>query len=655
MALSALKINFRQLLDVRPGEATRIGFMAALLFFLLAANNVIKTVRDALFLSHFSITELPYVYLLTAAFAGAVISVYSRYTSRFSLSQVILGSHAFIISNVFIFWLLIVFFDFGWVLYAFYIWSAIVGLVAVAQFWTLANEMFTPRDGKRLFGILTAAGTLGGMMGGLGASLAVHFLFGTNQLLWLIVALFAGAFVVVWFAVRERESAIAANQRAAVPSREIEERDESGVVGTLWRSRYLQTIAALIFLSVIVSTLIDYQFKAAAKGAYPSTEALAGFFGSYYAWLSVVTLLAQLFLTRRLLLGLGLTPSLLILPFTLFAGSIGLLIWPGLVASTVTRLAEASLRTSVNRSGLEILYVPIPNFIKKKVKVFLDVTVERLGDGTAAFIILFYTLFLGRSEISLLSYFSIGLILIWAAVVFVVQGGYMDALRRGLDYHEISLDDARINYAEKGTVEAVLKTLQENEERSVLFGLDLIEKLDPNDVVPRLPRALLRHSSPAVRARAIEFFAMHPDSASLDEIRKMLRDDNGAVQAAAVSAACAIFKSDAIPVVRPYLGSPDPQIKRRVLECLLRHGDAVMRATALDTVRKMVEDTSEEGTQGRIEAARLAGDVYDPEFVQHLRRLIRDDSSHQVIDAAMAAAGQRKYPGVVRDIVFRLC
>ena len=65
--------------------------------------------------------------------------------------------------------------------------------------------------------------------------------------------------------------------------------------------------------------------------------------------------------------------------------------------ATATRLAEASLRTSVNHSGVEILYLPIPDFIKKKVKVFLDVTVERLGDGTAAFIILFYTLFLGGS------------------------------------------------------------------------------------------------------------------------------------------------------------------------------------------------------------------------------------------------------------------
>ena len=220
MSLRALTINVRQLLDVRPGEAARIGFMAAFLFFLLAANNVIKIVRDSLFLSRFPITQLPYVYLLAALVAGAVISIYSRYASRFSLSQVILGSHAFLISNVIIFWLLIAFYDFGWVLYAFYIWSAIVGLVAVAQFWTLANDMFNLREGKRLFGILTAAGTLGAMTGGLAANFAVKFFFGTYQLLWFIIALFAGALGVVWFGVRE--NARAAKHREDVTASEIE-------------------------------------------------------------------------------------------------------------------------------------------------------------------------------------------------------------------------------------------------------------------------------------------------------------------------------------------------------------------------------------------------------------------------------------------------
>ena len=73
------------------------------------------------------------------------------------------------------------------------------------------------------------------MLGGFGASLAVTLLFGTSQLLWFIVALFAGSLGVVWFAARERESALAANHGADVPSREIGERDGSGVVGTLKR------------------------------------------------------------------------------------------------------------------------------------------------------------------------------------------------------------------------------------------------------------------------------------------------------------------------------------------------------------------------------------------------------------------------------------
>jgi ATP:ADP antiporter, AAA family len=646
-----LIIKLRGFFDVRSGEFRRVGLMAAFLFFLLAANNVIKVVRDSLFLSRFPITQLPYVYLMAAAIAGAVITIYSRYTSRLSLSQVILGTHAFIISNVIIFWLLIALYDFGWVLYAFYMWSAIVGLVVVAQFWTLANDLFNSREGKRLFGILTAAGTLGAMTGGVAANFAVKFFFGTYQLLWFIVALFGGALGVAWFGV---ENARAAKHRESVTASEVKKQDASGILDTLRSSRYLQAIAALVFVSVVVSTLIDYQFKAAAKEAYQSTDALTGFFGSYYAWLSIVTFIVQVWLTGKLFTGLGLTPSLLLLPITLLAGSIGFLAWPGLLTATATRFAEASLRTSVNHTGVEILYLPIPDFIKKKIKVFLDVTIERLGDGTAALIILFYILFLGGSEVTLLSYFSIGLIFLWAAFVFVAQGGYMDAMRRSLAYREVSLKEVQIDYAEKGTVDAVLKTLEEKDEPSVLFGLDLIENLDPNDIVARLPRGLLHHSSPAVRARAVKLFATHPDATTFNEIRHMLQDENKEVQAQAIRAACAIFKADAIALVRPYVESSDAQVKRRALECLLRHGDAVTREAALRSVREMVNDSSATGEPGRVEAGSLMGEVYQPEFSAQLARLIREDKAVPVIRAAMAAAGVGKYPEVVRDIILRL-
>ena len=654
MIFRPLTIIVRRLLDVRPGEIRRIGFMAAFLFFLLAANNVIKIVRDSLFLSRFPIAQLPYVYLLAALLAGVVIGIYSRFSSRLSLSQVILGSHAVIISNVIIFWLLITFYDFAWVLYGFYMWSAIVGLIAVAQFWTLTNDLFNPREGKRLFGILTAAGTSGAMLGGFGANLAVSYLFGTNQLLWLIVVLFAGAFVVAWFTSREGERVLTVTRREDVSSKEMHAQDASGVIGSLHGSRYLHAIAAVIFVSVIVSTLIDYQFKAAAKEAYSSKDALAAFFGSYYAWLSVVTFFAQLWLTRRIFIGLGLTSSLLLLPFTLFAGSISLLIWPGLVSATATRLAEASLRTSVNHTAVEILYLPIPDFIKKKVKVFLDVTVERLGDGIAACIILFCALFPGGPAISLLSYFSIGLIFIWAAVVFVVQRGYIDALRRSLAYDETSLEDTLIDYTDKDTVEAILKTLAGKDERSVLFGLDLAEKLDPKFVVEHLPRGLFRHSSAAVRGRATNIFSQYPDSKTLDEITLMLRDDNYEVQAQAISAACVIYKGTATSLVRPHIESPDPLVRRRVVECLLRYGDEATREAAFNSFREMVSNNAGDKEGCRLEAARLMGEMNDPSFAAYLSKLIREDQSNRVIHEAMAAAGKGKYPEVVRDIVFCL-
>jgi len=184
--------------DIRGGEARRVAMMVSLLFFLLAANNVIKVARDSLFLSRFPIDHLPYVYLLVALVAGVIIAVYTRYTVRLPLYRLILGSYAFIISNVPMFWFLIVVFNFPWAIYVFYIWSAIVGVLAVAQFWTLAGLIFTSREAKRLFGIFSAGGSLGAILGGFGAGWAVNLFPGNDELFWLIAALFAGAFGVVW-------------------------------------------------------------------------------------------------------------------------------------------------------------------------------------------------------------------------------------------------------------------------------------------------------------------------------------------------------------------------------------------------------------------------------------------------------------------------
>ncbi|HEX4991204.1 MAG TPA: Npt1/Npt2 family nucleotide transporter [Candidatus Binatia bacterium] len=652
----SLPNTFSRFFDIRPGEARRVGMMVSLLFFLLAANNVIKVVRDSLFLSRFPITHLPYVYLLAALLAGVIIAVYTRYTVSLPLYRLMLGSNAFIISNVIMFWFLIVFFNFAWGIYAFYIWSAIVSILAVAQFWTFAGLIFTSREAKRLFGIFNAGGSLGGILGGFGSGWAVNLFMGTNELFWLIGALFAGAFGVVWLAGNELSELQTAAVKEIPASKETKAiQQQTSALGSILASRYLQLIAGAIFVSVAVSTLIDFQFKAAAKTAYPSQDELTAFFGSYYAWVAIITFFSQVVLTRRLLTAFGLIPSLFLLPAGLFAGSLGILVWPGLFSAMATRLTDAVLRASVNQSGMEILYLPLSATVKRRVKTFLDVVLQRLGDGAAGLVVLFYTLFMMQSDPASLGYFSLGLIILWAIFILVLRSGYLEALRAGLETQAITWEGGDIDYADKQTIEAVLQNLQKKDERALLFGLDLAENLDPEVIVPRLPLSLLQHPSALVRGRSLKLFATSTEPEKLKEIVRLLQDENREVQAEAINVVCAIRKEEAIPLMRPYLESPDPRVQRSAIECLLHHGDAEIREVALATFRKMIADPGTDGAAGRIEAARLMGEVDDPEFPGYLSKLIREDPSIPVMREALAAAGKRKEPTLLRDIIMRLC
>jgi AAA family ATP:ADP antiporter len=331
------------------------------------------------------------------------------------------------------------------------------------------------------------------------------------------------------------------------------------------------------------------------------------------------------------------------------------LVWPGLFSTTATRLTDAVLRTSVNQSGMEILYLPLAATLKKRVKTFLDVVLQRLGDGAAGLIVLFYALFIMQSAPASLGYFSLGLIILWAMFIFVLRSGYVEALRTGLEAQTITWEGEDIDYADRQTIEAVLQNLQKADERALLFGLDLAEKFDPKVIVPRLPLSLLQHPSPGVRSRSLKLFAASTDPEKLKEIVRLLEDENGEVQAEAINVVCAIRKEDAIPVMQPYLESPDPRVQRSAIECLLHHGDTEIREVAMATFRKLIASPGTDGAAGRIEAARLMGEVNDPEFPGYLSKLIREDPSTPVIREALAAAGKRKEPTLLRDVIMRLC
>jgi AAA family ATP:ADP antiporter len=406
-------------------ENRPVWIMAAMLGLLLGANNLIKILRDSLFLGHHAVSELPYLYILVAVIAGAVIAIYTRYTGNVSTVRLMLYTNIVILVSVVFFWFVLMYYDAGWSHYVFYIWSAMATVIAVAQAWTLANHIFTEEQGKRHFGLIAAGGTIGGLLASFGATWTLSLAAESNHLLLIAAAIYVIASVLLlWAPMRAHPAADMMPPNAA--SRGIY---RTGISELISDSSYLKTLATIIFVSVIVSTLVDFHFKIGAKDANRSAHDLAGFFSLYYGWLNVATLFFQVVITGRLLTRIGVGASLYVTPSVLLAGATAIIIWPGLPASMLTRMGDVVLRNSVHRSGMEMLYMAVPPGVVKAVKTFLDVVVERIGDASAGFIILGVSLLSLQDYIGYIHLICVGLILIWFALTRFLQARCLVGVR----------------------------------------------------------------------------------------------------------------------------------------------------------------------------------------------------------------------------------
>ena len=423
-------------IDGRTGENLRVRIMALLLGLLIGANNLIKILRDSVFLGHHSVSELPYLYIMVAVLAGVIIGTYTRYTANISITRLILSTNAIILSNLVFFWIVLTYFNADWSHYAFYIWSAMATVIAVAQAWTLANSIFTPEEGKRSFGFIAAGGTVGGVAASFGAKWSIHLSVESNHLLWIVAGIYIAASVLVILAERRLNGSL--HETEIHSPNKGETTYTSGLGELLSGSSYLKAIAVIILVSVIVSTLIDFQFKTGAKQAYGSTKELAGFFSSYYGWLSVATFFVQVLLTSQTLKKLGLIASLYVTPAALLTGSIVIITWPGLPAATLTRMADAILRNSVHRSGMEVIYMAMPVTVMKAIKTFLDVVVERLGDASAGLIILLFSLFATEKYFAYVHFICLGLIFTWFGFNRFLQKECPQAVRKRMPFEETS-------------------------------------------------------------------------------------------------------------------------------------------------------------------------------------------------------------------------
>lgn len=614
MTKNRLHLILSRLVDIKPGEET-VCLLLFLNFFLITAPyTIIKSLRYPLLLEKFGIEGLPWGYFLAALITGLVVVVRQKIETRLNPQTLTLGSLWIFTATGLVFW---IFLKSGGKVFSllYWIWAYVLIVVLLTHFWLSVNQVFNPREAKRLIGFFGSGGLLGGVFGGL----LTYFLKNTAlapHLMLLACGMFlAGIFVSRALYRLQKPEGPADRPTESTPAKKRSFAHAfKDSIQTVLRNRYLRLLSGLVTLTVIVSTLIDYQFMGVGNALFPSKLQLQGFLGLFFAGLNFMAFFVQLLLTSRFLRDFGIRISLIFTPLLLGALSIGFFIFPGtLVAAVLLKGGEESLEFSIGQSSRELLYLPLNKQIKSKAKVFIDMFLKRFAKALASLLILLLHLFLTPRFMTIP---ILVLLSIWVIINLRTYGEYKKAVKGHLppgipSGHEIV--DQRLD---------------------IDFTKDLFDTL-------------------AARSRSDVLFAMHVydlirEDRMTADVKKLIDQGSGEVKTSFLSS---FFDAEG---ARPIPDSEEEADERENLitdisevfslpeyqTLIQRHADQVMKK-------------SYEAETEKMEIAKAIG-LMEPDapLVGRLEALIMDDSP-EVARYALDSASRLKQPQHISAILRR--
>ena len=433
-ALPPLERFLNLFTEVRPGEATSALLHALNIFHLLTAYYVLKPVREALILAGGGAEVKSYAAAGQALLLLAAVPLYGWIASRVPRRVLINGDTLFFAGCLLVFYgLAQLHVPLGVV---FFLWVGIFNLMVPAQFWALANDLYTPEAGKRLFVIVAFGASCGAVAGSYLDSLLIGSV-GVYQLM-LVAAGILAVSLVLTNGVERRERARKAQielSAGAQQTGEDEPLKEGGAFALVFRSRYLLLIALLMLVLNWVNTTGEYilgrTVLAAAEEAVASgtarglseEEYIGEFYAEFFTVVNLVGLLLQLFVVSRVLKYLGVGTAIMILPLIALGGYLIAALYPVLTMVRWAKTAENATDYSVQNTVRQVLFLPTTREQKYKAKQAIDTFFVRAGDVLSAVVVFAGTTWLAFSAQSF-ALFNVALVIIWLILAILIGRHY---------------------------------------------------------------------------------------------------------------------------------------------------------------------------------------------------------------------------------------
>ncbi len=453
-------------------EEVPTALLMALYFFLaMTCVSIVKSLQNALYLGNVGFDwRLPLLYVALALLSGPVVVLYRRLARRYS--NFWLNSHTLLcfLLSVGLFWRFIPGGP-SWIYPTFYIWGGIFSVLLPTQGWMFTNDLYTTREAKRLFAILGTGGILGGAVGGYYTALMAK-VFGTQWLLAHVCVLLVSIQAVLVVTYRRNHERLRRRQHRVTVGVGPPSENALQTIRKLFQSRYLVYLAGLVLIASFTGTLIDLQYKWVLDQRYPpgSDVGLTQFFGALLGTIFVFSALFQLFATSHVLHRWGIRFGLLILPLGLLAGSLGVIVAAAFWTVVALKAIDGILRSSIDRTSVELLCVPASGHQTIALKSFLNLVVFRFGDALAA------TVFLAAAGLHFAPLQAVGVVVLtaaafWAFLSLRLSEEYVQTLRRSLEIKPTAASRRAFQLGEAAAERTLVAALRSPNPTKIQFAL----------------------------------------------------------------------------------------------------------------------------------------------------------------------------------------
>ncbi len=625
-----------RLLNLQRGDLQRGLLLFFYLLMIMTSYQLGKIARAALFLDQYKASKLPYADIVIAVSVGFVVAGYVLISRHTNLRNLLIGTIVAYAGVFGAFWYLAHYYPHTgkWLAPLFYLWVGIFGVLSTAQVWTLANFVLTTREAKRIFALVGSGAIIGATFGGLLASLLAKR-YGVESLMLCMIASIAvcGSLVfLIW-----QQKTTRAHGETEAPGQAEASPNLREMVRVVLSSKYLLTIAGIIFISSVVTKSLEWQFTAISSLYYPQKDAIAVFFGRFYMVTGLTCLATQLVLTSRLLRRFGIGPALFILPVALMTGEMLVALLGTLVAAVLLRGGDQVLRYSIDKSSTELLYLPVATDLKLPAKSFIDTFIWRAGDGVSGLTLAFLADRLGWSPVRI-AWVVAAYLLVWLAIALGARRQYVVTLRESILQHRLDAERASAPVLDRAAAEILTANFSPTTEpKEILYALDLFGMERQRSAHPAV-RDLLAHPAAEVRQRALSILAQAHDRSILPQVEKMLGDPALEVRTEALLYLTHHAHVDPLDRIQELGDFADFSIRSAMVAFLARPGETQNLEAARVLLEGMVREPAEAGVRTRLEAARLMASLPD-EFDEELRMLVMD-AEHDVAREAIRAVGR---------------